>query len=70
MSVINLPAEHEYQSGRSGSSGKYHNIYQKGSSCQQLHGSDMLGRSVQNLKAECKCRNDRSAKIVKAWPAA
>lgn len=64
-SVINSTAEHGCQHCGSGSGGRYHNTHQKGSSCQRLHGSNMLGRSVRNLKAERKCRNDRSSKIVK-----
>ena len=50
---------------KDGSSGKYHNIYKKGSSCQQTQGSGMLGMPVRNLTAERECQNGRSVQLAK-----
>ena len=50
---------------KDGSSDKYHNLYQIGSSYQCLHGSNMLGRSVRIASTVHECQNVTSVKIEK-----
>ena len=46
------------------SSGKYHNLCWKGSSCQQIQDSGMLGRSVRDLIANHKCQTEEPSELV------
>ena len=42
--------------------GQYHNLSRKCSSCQCLHGSNILGRSVTIANTDRECQNGRSAR--------
>jgi len=47
---------------KDGSLGQYHNLWKNCSSCQCLHGSNTLGRSVTIANTDRQCQNGRSAR--------